>query len=593
MSRLSANEMMMWALSNLWEKGQEGGYAVRHGRQPVRDFPDHHIGNEADPNQTNFFEKAFPCLFPYGFGGIEAEREVTVPLTEHIRWALQYHDRRFHKHETFPFVAFGIGQRRQALTSARIQMRRHNFEKDARVMSSITLSMLQQAQHEEEMHIPISSPAVCLLRKHIHGSSGRVMGSDQSRYQLRSQISSTSIMLNPPSLWITINPSDIHDPIAQVFAGEKINLDDLLALIGPDADKRAANIAADPYAAAKFFHFLIQTILETLFGVKVTNFQIKSRTGILGRVSAYFGTVESQGRGTLHLHLLVWLQDAPNADQMAELLKAEDFRTKVKSYIQANLCAYLPGLENLESVKAIPKANDIAYSRPPHPDSPDYEKQLSDFELNLARVEQLHTCQPRRCLIPDKSGELRCKRRAPFTCSPEDFVDENGNWGQKRLYGYMNGWVPGILINGRCNNDGKLLTNGYDTRQVTFYTTVYAAKKQNRTHNLSAIMAKGYAYHIQQLNDSTSAEYIEQLRNEQRLLLFRLVNAINREQEIAAPMVISYLMGWGDTYRSHHYTPIYWSTFVGFLLKNFPEIRLPRQYVQNTNSRLIIGANTP
>lgn len=241
-------------------------------------------------------------------------------------------------------------------------MRRHNFEKDARVMSSITLSMLQQAQHEEEMHIPISSPAVRLLRKHIHGSSGRVMGSDQSRYQLRSQISSTSIMLNPPSLWITINPSDIHDPIAQVFAGEKINLDDLLTLIGPDADQHAANIAADPYAAAKFFHFLIQTILETLFGVKVTNFQIKSRTGILGRVSAYFGTVESQGRGTLHLHLLVWLQDAPNADQMAELLKAEDFRTKVKSYIQANLRAYLPGLENLESVKAIPKANDIAYS---------------------------------------------------------------------------------------------------------------------------------------------------------------------------------------------------------------------------------------
>lgn len=452
--------------------------------------------------------------------------------------------------------------------------------------------MLQQAQREEEMHIPISSPAVRLLRKHIYGSSGQVMGSDQSCYQLRSQMLSTSIMLNPPSLWITINPSDIHDPIAQVFAGEKINLDNLLALIGPDTDKRAANIAADPYAAAKFFHFLIQTILETLFGVKVTNFQMKSRTGILGRVSAYFGTVESQGRGTLHLHLLVWLQDAPNADQMAELLKAEDFHTKVKSYIQANLRAYLPGLESSESVKAIPKANDIAYSRPPHPDSPDYEKQLSDFELNLACVEQLHTCKPWRCLIPDKSGELRCKRQVPFTCSPEDFVDENGNWGQKRLYGYMNGWVPGILVNGRCNNDGKLLTNGYDTCQVTFYTTVYAAKKQNRTHNLSAIMAKGYAYHIQQLNDSTSMEYIEQLRNEQRLLLFHLVNAINREQEIAAPMVISYLIGWGDTYRSHHYTPIYWSTFVGFLLKNFPEIRLPRQYVQNTNFHLIVGTNT-
>ena len=193
---------------------------------------------------------------------------------------------------------------------------------------------------------------------------------------------------------MTINPSDIHDPIVQLFAGENINLNNLITLVAPNANKRATNIAADPYAVAKFFHFLIRTILETLFGIKVTNFQSKSRMGILGQVSAYFGTVESQGRGTLHLHLLAWLEDAPNADQMAELLKAENFCTKVTSYIQANLCAYLPGLETSESVKAIPKVKDITYSRPPHPDSPDYEKQLSEFELKLARAEQLHTCQP-------------------------------------------------------------------------------------------------------------------------------------------------------------------------------------------------------
>ena len=81
------------------------------------------------------------------------------------------------------------------------------------------------------------------------------MGSDQSCYQLRSQIWSTSIMLNPPTLWIMINPSDIHDPIAQVLAGENINLNDLLAVIGPDADRHTSNISADPYAAANFFSF--------------------------------------------------------------------------------------------------------------------------------------------------------------------------------------------------------------------------------------------------------------------------------------------------------------------------------------------------
>ena len=120
------------------------------------------------------------------------------------------------------------------------------------------------------------------------------MGSNHAQDHLRSQIWSTSVMLNPPSLWITINPCDLHDPIAQVFAGEEIDLDHFNASMGPSKDKRAQNIAMDPYAAAKFFHFMIRTTLETLFGIKVTAFQAHSSDGVLGRVSAYFGVVESQ-----------------------------------------------------------------------------------------------------------------------------------------------------------------------------------------------------------------------------------------------------------------------------------------------------------
>ena len=93
----------------------------------------------------------------------------------------------------------------------------------------------------------------------------------------------------------------------------------------------------------------------------------------MGRVSAYFGMVESQGRGTLHLHLIVWLKDAPNSDQMGELLKTVRFRDKVTSYIAVNLRAYLPGLETFESVQAIPKWKDVAYNRPIEPYSVDYE----------------------------------------------------------------------------------------------------------------------------------------------------------------------------------------------------------------------------
>ena len=116
MSKLTANEMMAWGLANLWKEDQEGGYSVRHGCRPVNDFgrPRQDLSDSSnatiDLDKPNFFEKAYPTLFPYGCGGIKADQESPVKFGDHIKWALQYFDHHFHKHETFPFVAFGISQ---------------------------------------------------------------------------------------------------------------------------------------------------------------------------------------------------------------------------------------------------------------------------------------------------------------------------------------------------------------------------------------------------------------------------------------------------------------------------------------------------
>ncbi len=62
------------------------------------------------------------------------------------------------------------------------------------------------------------------------------MATDSGRYKMQTQIWSTSIAFNTPSLWITINPCDLHNPIAQIFAGEDINMDAFLASAGPNKD---------------------------------------------------------------------------------------------------------------------------------------------------------------------------------------------------------------------------------------------------------------------------------------------------------------------------------------------------------------------
>ena len=62
-----------------------------------------------------------------------------------------------------------------------------------------------------------------------------------------------------------------------------------------------------------------------LFEIEVQQHWVKSHKGIFGHVFAYFGLVESQGQGSLHLHMLR-LKNALLMEDIEKLLKEEEFR---------------------------------------------------------------------------------------------------------------------------------------------------------------------------------------------------------------------------------------------------------------------------
>ncbi len=227
----------------------------------------------------------------------------------------------------------------------------------------------------------------------------------------------------------------------------------------------------------------------------------------------------------------------------------------------------MPGMESMQTVKAIPNEVEVAYARPPDPfDDLEYRSRCEVFERRVVRAKQVHTCELRRCLRVDRNGKLVCKPRAPFEVTSDTYVEESGHWCQKRLCEYMNAWCPDLLICVCCNNDIKMLLNGKETINILYYVTGYSAKNQQRNHNISAVVAQNLAYHVEHLS------YLDSLKDQQHLLLFRIVNAINREQELAAPMVISFLMGWGDLYTLHRYAPVYWSSFTSKLIQQYPDL---------------------
>jgi hypothetical protein len=290
-------------------------YLIPHSSKPVNEY--------CNPK---LLAGLYPTLLCYGRGAPEDKsRPVSINLREHIRYLLSYNDRRFEKNHSFIFVVFNLLQRRDACFHAQLIATKPYFRSSAHEIQSLNSNDIETALKNisEKTYGTRSNNALSKLLNHIKTIGGRVMGSAYSRTALRTKIHALIYNQGLPSIFLTLNPADIHSPVALYFAGVKLDLDNIQMEQLMNAYKRAEIIASHPVATAKFFHLLITNILDTMIV-----------GGVLGPVKAYFGTVESQGRGSLHLHLLIWLDHDMKPADMKEKIQNADFREKLKAYLE-------------------------------------------------------------------------------------------------------------------------------------------------------------------------------------------------------------------------------------------------------------------
>ena len=294
---------------------EEFVYMIPRSKQPANDF-----------SNPELLPGLYPTLFPYGFGVPEdSSRPTKVSLNQHVRYLLALEDRRFEKHHSFMFVLFNMIQRRQACLNASLMASRPYFRDIAPNLQTIT-------SHEVEAALmtfikkPLSSlpnTRINMLLQQIKTVGGHVMGSAHSRAALRTQIHALVFNQGLPSIFMTINPADIHSRIALYFAGIDLDLDKILPQTIPSTYERAQIIAAHPVSTARFFHLLIANILKCMV-----------EKGVLGPTKAYFGTVENQGRGSLHLHILIWLDHDLTPSQLKDSIKDVSFRKGLLNYLE-------------------------------------------------------------------------------------------------------------------------------------------------------------------------------------------------------------------------------------------------------------------
>ncbi|CEO59600.1 hypothetical protein PMG11_04272 [Penicillium brasilianum] len=275
----------------------------------------------------HYFTSAFPTLFPGGIGGHLDHRTLPVSLVAFANWAIRHHSRRFARHRTFMYLLYDVIQLRNSSLGNSLLIKRSQWDSVTRDLNSLNVDRLKKASEELAANQITADPLVRRLLKNITAIGVQVPGSFFQKLQLRAELRGLLVREGMPAFWLTLNPSDLQNPLVLVLAGVQCSTERSANVA---STIRQATATSDPAAVARFFHYTCKAVLDGLLGSKPNDI------GILGDVSNYFGVVETNGRGMLHLHALVWLRGNLGFIELRNRILADgQFANRMISFLES------------------------------------------------------------------------------------------------------------------------------------------------------------------------------------------------------------------------------------------------------------------
>ena len=295
------------------------------------------IGHSEEPqsmyDNPQIYPQMFPWLFPYGLGGIgQAIHKKKLSNAAHKRWLLMFHDKRFQTDLYFPIVAFNHEQMRSSSTGSFLLAKRTNFDSIASRMMSLNPAVLEDLAARMEKGgnvVPETDQEKACFKvlEDVDHVSGNVQGSLTSKKYMRNEIWSLVSFKGAPSWFLTFSPADSRHPLCLYYADRKEAFSPELRT----SKERDLLVLANPVAAARFFHHMVNMFIK-----HVLNYG-EDRDGLYGKTGAYYGTVEQQGRLTLHMHMMIWIEGVLSPQEIRDRVMKSD------SDFQESLVAYLEG----------------------------------------------------------------------------------------------------------------------------------------------------------------------------------------------------------------------------------------------------------
>ena len=305
-------------------------------------------GNEPVSMFSPAFWSAFdPIAFPYGDGVFGLEREANLTYNEWCKYLMAREELeyclegdgaealpesacpvpRWRGHSDLLTAQYCLWRRKQVIQSARHYVRHQRFSDGLNALSNLSSAELVQAcsvlgkgagLKEALSNEAVSANVKSALRSMLI-SNAYVIGSDAHRTTLRHVSTSYRTLFGPPLVFATPNIADTRSlAVSLMYEGADVTKWRLLeenAPVMPSTEEMLRRVAADPVAQATVTNLMLELFLEHVVGVLPRQgcpgvsdgVAASGAVGAFGLVRAYFGPVESQGRGGIHPHIHLWL----------------------------------------------------------------------------------------------------------------------------------------------------------------------------------------------------------------------------------------------------------------------------------------------
>ncbi|KIO10508.1 hypothetical protein M404DRAFT_21439 [Pisolithus tinctorius Marx 270] len=296
-------------------------------------------------NLPAFLTAVFPHLNPWGIGGFNhpARRpEQHISFQRQLKNLLRQVDSPFAQDPSFPFVCWNILQKRAASENVAFSIpsaRCHSLVSDIHEAESFITSLAEKLERDPRAKVEtVGERGALRLFRELNVICRSLPGSDGYKLCRRNEIRSLTRQLGTPAFFLTLNPHDLTNVLVAHFGGLDVSL---WCQLG--AYEWAVFVASHPAAAAKAFDVLIQGFIDVV--IKYNN-----GSGLFGRCSGYYGTVEAQGRGTLHCHMLLWIDGHPNPERLRSMMMNDErFEGLLFRWLEDVIRCELPGT-TIESI---------------------------------------------------------------------------------------------------------------------------------------------------------------------------------------------------------------------------------------------------